>query len=535
MKLSIRTRLILSFVGVIALVLVCQVAFNLFFATGYYLTYQENRMYSAYEQIKAEFDGTLESIEDAAGAYEVESNIEVMVWSGEFIWYTSYDRFLYGSGNHQLYGGAPITLPNVTGQVQQTGQNTLFELQPNTQLNDASAPQLQAGVEDFTTPETTESYTDAPVEAQAETQADTQIESEVLHLVDAFEYDGQTYTVALTLSLDSIESSADIFTRSSMLISGIALVIGLLYSLFLSQTITKPITEMERIAGEFANLDFSNKANEEVSATELYHLSKSLNSMSTQLEKSISSLNIANEKLKQDIDYQKQMEQMRREFVGNVSHEMKTPLTMLQIYAESLKDNIESVDKDYYCDTIMEETQTLNDLVASMLDISSIESGLSKMQMDELDLSNLLAGLVARMHPLLAEYTVECSITPDIVLIGDGKYLEQALKNYITNAMEHTKKGDSICISLVREGEGARYTVANVGKCIPEEAIPRLWDSFYRADKARGRGNKNVGLGLHIVKTVLDKHEGHCSCENTPDGVSFSFWLPDRVLPPSEM
>lgn len=533
MKLSIRSRLMLSFAGVIALVLVCQLVFNLFFAKNYYLTYQERQMYNAYEAITTSFDGTVESIENAASDYEMTNNIEVIAWIDEIVWYTSYDRLLYGSGDHQQNGGAPITMPSVTGQVLPTQQDSLYQMQRGTAPengmvleNGTVQPEGATRPEDFAAvPENGQEILALP-EEDGGYYLDEAGEADVLHFVDAFVYDTQTITIALTLSLESIESSAEVFSTSSMAISFIALVIGLGYSLLLSKSITKPVQEMDQIARRFASLDFSHKANEKVAAAELYHLSRSLNSMSVQLEDAITSLHIANESLQQDIDYQKQMEQMRREFVGNVSHEMKTPLTMLQIYAESLKDNVDAVDKDYYCNTIIEETETLNDLVASMLDISSIESGLSKMQMEELNLSYALSSLVARMQPLLVAHQVECTIQPELVLIGDEKYLEQAMKNYIANAIEHTKAGGRIRIALVKDGDGVRYTVENEGANVEAEIIPRLWDSFYRADKSRSRGNKNVGLGLHIVKTVLDKHAGNCTCENIADGVRFAFWLP---------
>ncbi len=547
MKLSIRSRLILSFVAVIVLVLVCQLGFNLFFAKNYYRTYQENRMYSAYAQVEAAFDGSSDSVELAVSSYENNNNIEVLVWLGETLCYTSYDRLFYEdnnpirdatiakpSGNAQT-GQVQLVLEtsttqgassNVAGKGQKAPQEDAQAGAPQEDAQ-AGAPQEDAQVG------APQAGAQAGVPQEGEVTAtaqDAQSGAELLRLVDTFEYQGEVVTVAISLSLDSIESSADVFSRSSMLISIIALILGLVYSLILSRSITKPILEMDQIAGELANLDFSRKANETVSSTELYHLSKSINSMSEQLEKAIQALNVANAQLQQDIDYQKQMEQMRREFVGNVSHEMKTPLTMLQIYAESLKYNIESVDKDYYCDTIMEETETLNDLVASMLDISSIESGLCKMQMDELVISDLLASLVARMQPMLAAYHVTSTIAPDLALLGDEKYLEQAMKNYITNAIEHTPEGGDIVISLIKENEGVCYCVENQGKQIAEAEMPRLWDSFYRSDKARSRSNKNVGLGLHIVKTVVEKHEGTCACENTADGVRFSFWIPDRVL-----
>ncbi len=522
-KISIRSRLILSFAAVIALVLVCQLAFNLFFAKGYYLNYQRNMMQSTYVQIAQDFDGTQESIETAVASYESQHNIEVIVWVDELVWYTSYDHLVYASGTRAPEVGQGAAMPAEGEANAQTA--------PSAETD--AAEQVQRGQGNGVAPDgavrVNQSELAVP-DLNIDFLGDVQSEMDILHFLDTFTYGDSVVVVELARSLDSIESSTEVFSNSSMIISCLALVIGLLYSLFLSKSFTKPILEMERIAGDFANLDFSNKADEEISVTELYHLSKSLNSMSTQLEKSITSLNIANDKLKQDIDYQKQVEQMRREFVGNVSHEMKTPLTMLQIYAESLKDNIESVDKDFYCDTIIEETQIINELVGSMLDISSIESGLSKMQMEEIDLSQLLSALVARMRPLLANYHVNCMVQEGLVLNGDEKYLEQAMKNYITNAIEHTAAGGSICIALKKQANAVHYQVENEGACIADDVMPRLWDSFYRADKARSRGNKNVGLGLHIVKTVIEKHGGSCQCQNTPNGVMFSLSLPDDVL-----
>ncbi len=230
--------------------------------------------------------------------------------------------------------------------------------------------------------------------------------------------------------------------------------------------------------------------------------------------------------MKSDIDTQKKLERMRREFVGNVSHEMKTPLSLLQLYADNLKNNVQSIDKDYYCDTIIEESSKLSEMVSSMLDMSSIESGLSKIELSKISLSGAALDLLTKVAPLTENYNLKIHIEDDIFIDGNLKYIEQAMRNYLSNALEHTCDGDLICVSLSSKDDMAVFSVYNTGQPISELDMPFLWDSFYRADKARVREGGNAGLGLHIVKTIVLAHGGIYNCQNLDDGVEFSFMLP---------
>lgn len=276
-----------------------------------------------------------------------------------------------------------------------------------------------------------------------------------------------------------------------------------------------------------AALDFSARADEAAPAAELRDLAGSINQMAEQLSAAVEDLRLANAKLQEDVERQKQLEQMQREFVANVSHEMKTPLCLLQMYAENLKYNVSGIDKDYYCDTIINEAERLNDMVGAMLELSSIENGLAAMTFAPLDLGQLCDKILERMAPLLNRWRLRRERGAGCMVRGDAKFLGMALDNFLSNAASHTPEGGEIAVVVAREGDAVRLTVENQGAHIPPERLERVWDSFYKVDEARVRtGSAHAGLGLAIVKNVVARHGGVCRAENTADGVAFSFFLP---------
>lgn len=481
MKISIRYKIVLSFLFVITLLFISQMIFNVYFAESYYIDSKSNFMEKAYDEIQENYSSSADVLEAITTEYENSHNLAIIIREGYNVVYTTFDR--------QLGNTDAMHEPNV--------------MRPEYYPDDYE-------------------YKQSPT---AEIVAPGS-EMEMLRYLGMFEYEGETIYVSLSLPMASIQQSTEIFSSASMVISIVALIIGFLISILLATSITKPITDVEKLAAKLSKQDFTSTANENVSSLELSSLAQSINKMSSQLEQAIYDLNDANEKLKADVDQQKKMDELRREFIGNVSHEMKTPLALLQIYASNLKTDVPGIDKEYYCDTIIEETDRLSEMVSSMLDISSIESGLSKMDLADMSLSDMTNGLISKITPMLEDYTVTTKITPDINISGDGKYLEQAMKNYVNNAVEHTDVGKKIDITLELCGERAIYKVRNEGVNIADEHIAQIWDSFYRMDKARVRSGNNVGLGLHIVKTIIDKHGGSCSVKNEENAVVFSFELP---------
>lgn len=340
-------------------------------------------------------------------------------------------------------------------------------------------------------------------------------------------YNGSDRYILLSSSFESIESSVMMFTKVNSLISVVILAAAIVCAFFVAKSINKPIKNIESVSKEISNLNFAQRADETVSTPELRNLAKSINTMSDKLCRTIEELQTANAKLSADIDYQKRLEKMQRDFIGNVSHEMKTPLCLLQMYGENLKNNVDGIDKEYYCQTIIDETERLNDMVRNMFEISSIENELYRLNEERVNLSELCSYTVSKMDILLSKADYETAIADNIFVNGDCKYLEQAIKNYLSNAIAHTKENGKIRIKLCAEKGEAIFSVYNQGELIAYEKLPHIWERFYKTDESRVRNEiAHSGLGLYIVKTVIEKMGGICSAENVNSGVLFEFRLP---------
>lgn len=354
-----------------------------------------------------------------------------------------------------------------------------------------------------------------------------QSDRELIRLEESIEYEGRIYTIVLMSSMVAIDSSVNLFTRVNIAVSMLVMLLGVLGVFVVARRFTRPLDNIRKVAGHVADLDFSVQANEDVSQKELQSLAVSINAMSHQLESMIDQLSADNETLSAKVEHQEQLEAMRRQFVANISHEMKTPLSMLMMYAESLNSKVPGIDKDYYCTVIMEEAAGLDAMVAQLLDISAIENGLLQMDMEQVDLSQFAGELTAKMQVLFEGRTLETDIEPDLLVKGDTKYLEQAMRNILSNASSHAPQDSTVAVALQSCSQGVKFSVHNQGSQIDGEDLPHLWDSFYRGDKSRTTGSeKRVGLGLYIVKTCVEAHGGQVHAENVTDGVTFSFTLP---------
>ncbi|MGN1195393.1 MAG: ATP-binding protein [Acutalibacteraceae bacterium] len=348
----------------------------------------------------------------------------------------------------------------------------------------------------------------------------------MLRLSGKFTYNFKDVLVLMTLPMESIDNSVAFFTKTSAYISAVVLIIGIIAAILVSKNLAAPISTIDKVSKKIAMLDFSYVADESISTKELSSLACSINEMSQKLQNTMQELQTANAALKKDIDYQKQIEQLRRDFIAGVSHEMKTPLSLLQIYTENLKNNVSDIDREYYYDTIIEETDKLSDMVSHMLEISSVDSGFIQMKFEEFSLTELCRNIIQQYNPIFEKYKFEINLHENIKVSGDTKYLEQSVKNLLNNAVQHTTEGGNIKILLEEVNGQAVFSVYNQGEHISDEDIAHIWDAFYRADKSRTRTiYKNIGLGLYIVKTVMDKHKGTYSVKNVPGGVCFSISL----------
>ena len=330
-------------------------------------------------------------------------------------------------------------------------------------------------------------------------------------------YNNEYRYISITKYVHSIDKSVSLFTLASIIISIFVFLIGIVIVIIISNRISKPIKNIEKTAREISKLNFESIADENVNLQEINNLAKSINSMSIQLEDNISKLN-------KELEYQKQIDINRKQFVANVSHEMKTPLALLQVYVENLMLDIDGIDKTEYYDTILSETRRLDDIVKDMLKISAIENDVAKSNMENINLSLLCKNLFDSMSILFEELTVKIDIDEYIYVYADEKQISEVIRNYINNAITHAKS--EVTISLKAINKQAIFTIYNDGESIDNEDLVHIWDSLYKVDKSRKRRvGENIGQGLYYVKLIIDKHNGKYQAKNVKNGVEFSFHL----------
>jgi len=247
------------------------------------------------------------------------------------------------------------------------------------------------------------------------------------------------------------------------------------------------------------------------------------------LERSVSELKTANNELKRDIEKREQIDEMRKEFLANVSHELKTPIALIQGYAEGLKEGINdnAADNDFYCEVIMDEAAKMNTMVKKLLTLNQLEFGNDIIDMERFDLTALIQNYISSAEILTRQnqvtvYMEECG---PIYVWADEFKVEEVFMNYFTNAVNHCTKDKRIEIRMVQEEQNVRVEVFNTGEPIPEDALPHIWEKFYKVDKARTRAYGGSGVGLSIVKAIVESMNQKYGVENQEEGVLFWFTL----------
>ena len=264
-------------------------------------------------------------------------------------------------------------------------------------------------------------------------------------------------------------------------------------------------------------------------SNEIGQLGEHFNRMSENLEKAYSELLTANNELQQDIQKKQKIDDMRKEFLSNVSHELKTPIALIQGYAEGLAEciNDDAESRDFYCEVIMDEASKMNTMVQKLLTLNQLEFGNDKIVMERFDLAMLLKNKIQSISILAQQKEAEISYRGrDCVYAwGDEFKIEEVITNYLSNALNHVSGAKKIEVRVEQDGEQVRVSVFNTGEQIPEADIGQIWDKFYKVDKARTREYGGSGVGLSIVKAIMESLNQKYGVENRPDGVEFWFTL----------
>ena len=302
------------------------------------------------------------------------------------------------------------------------------------------------------------------------------------------------------------------------------LLVSVIAAFFYTWYMTKPIKKISKLSKQMADMDFSGLCPTN-RTDEIGVLSHSLNDLSKKLAAALSELQEANQKLQADIDMERRLEKQRVEFFAAASHELKTPITIIKGQLQGMLYQVGRYkDRETYLAQSLEITDTLGKMVQELLTISRLDTPGYTCKKSNLNLSNLIIDRVTAFEDLFMQkdLTVEQSISPEIYILGDMQLLQKALDNLLGNAAAYSGAGNQVLIKLWKETETTTLTIENTGAHIPDEAISKLFEPFYRVDQSRNRQTGGTGLGLYIVKTILDLHGAKIEITNTIQGVIVS-------------
>ena len=354
---------------------------------------------------------------------------------------------------------------------------------------------------------------------------DTRLDSEYLVLVGVLENGDM---ILMRTAVESIRESAAISNRFLLFVGAAAIVSSLLVAFFTTRHITKPLQQLTDISKRMVDLDFNAKYESNRSNSyEVEELGNHINRLSENLERTISELKTANVELQDDIEKKIQIDEMRKEFLSNVSHELKTPLALIQGYAEGLQEciNDDAESREFYCDVIIDEADKMNRMVKKLLTLNQLEFGNDQVVMERFDMTELIRGVANSTKILMEQKGIRLELeNPEEAWVwGDEFKVEEVITNYMSNAINHADGEKVIRVFYTRSEDKLRVSVFNTGQPIPEEDIDKIWVKFYKVDKARTREYGGSGIGLSIVKAIMDSFHQQCGVINHEDGVEF--WM----------
>ena len=338
------------------------------------------------------------------------------------------------------------------------------------------------------------------------------------------------YQLYIRMPIASIDESVRISNNLLVAIGIITVIISAFLASYISRKFTNPILELDDIAKNVANLDFSKKYRISDTEDEINRLGKSINTMSDKLETTINQLRRNNSQLEKDIQEKSKIDEMRQQFISDVSHELKTPIALIQGYAEGLKENVNTDEesRQFYVDVILDETNKMDVLVKQLLELMKLENEKREFSDKEFNLAELIEETIRKSQVILQEQEIQVKFDPtkDRMVYADSFYVEQVFNNYFTNAIKNCEKSDGekyIEISFKEKKGKLRVFVFNTGKNIAEDDLDRIWRRFYKADTSRNRENGGSGIGLSLVKAIMENYGNAYGVENQYNGVEFFF------------
>ncbi len=467
---SLTVKLFVGVTACVTLVVLLMLTFNNFALNDYYIRQKKATVEAAFHAINDAADN-VDTLREQLIDLQDNASLSTTLWSGRQLLYSTQnsDRFL-----------APNELPH------KRGSYTLDISDKGTMLDG-----INAG-------------------------------DPAIRLVGTLDNGWHIY---LRSPIAAIEESVAVTNRFLLFAGLAALLISLVAVLILSRRFTDPLRQLSAVARQVAELDFSGRYTGD-SRDEIGELGRSINQMSAALEESISMLKNANARLVADNRRKDEQDKARSAFIANVSHELKTPIALIGTYAEGLREDIAGGgdNRDYYCGVIEDEAHKISQLLRRMTLLMQLESGGEQLEIERFDIVELLTNLAEKLRPRFEEKHAVLHLAPcaPVCVWADPYLMENVLQNYLSNALNHVTDGGGVTIGVTRlSAARVRVSVHNTGSPIPAEDLPRVWESFYKVDKARTRAYGGSGIGLSVVAAVMNAHGMPYGVTNRDDGVEF--------------
>lgn len=479
---SIRSKLVFAFCCFLAGFVLLQMIFSVFFAEKFYILQKKSEINRVYSELGKYYSDSHDELYKILNKYEEKYNLRVIIFQKDEA--SNKANFIYANVpdwqiNERDLFHAPFKFVEEKMQFSKNAKAQLFE--------------------------------------------NKERDAKTIILNGVAETDRGDRYIFIESPVASIQQTVDVTAKINFWLLLALLTVGIVYFCFFANRLTKPIMEIDEVAKSVVKLDFSKKATETGGKDEISHLATNINIMSDRISNMIFELTEANKRLEKDIELKTKLENIRKEFVANVSHELKTPIALLMGYTEMLKADVPDLDKDFYYDVIADESNKMNKLVTQLLDISRMENELADLKLETVDLYDLVLWTIEKNKLHFEQNNLIYDFHGERILYECDKLkIEQAITNYISNAIFHSPKKSKIKIWLYRENGRVVFSVYNEGKRISEEDAEKIWNIFYKADKSRSE-RKSTGLGLYIVSSVINAHKGEYGVKNVDNGVLFYF------------
>lgn len=338
--------------------------------------------------------------------------------------------------------------------------------------------------------------------------------------------DGSFYL--LRTPIESITNDTRIANQFILYVGILAIIGGVFIAMALGNRISRPIRALSDISQRMKQLDFSARY-EGKDQNEIGELGDNINDLSSTLEQTISELKTANNQLQRDLQQKEQVETFQREFISNVTHELKTPIALIQGYAEGLQDAVadDEESRQFYTEVIIDEAGKMNQMVLKLLALTHLEFGQTDVNIEHFDAVEMINSYLSSAGLLAKDKDVKVNVQKSApILVWSDRFLtEEVFQNYYSNALNHVEGDKVIDIKFTKKENAVRISVFNTGKPIPEDSLDRIWEKFYKVDKARTRAYGGSGVGLSIVKAIMDLLHQNYGVINYDNGVEFWFEL----------